>query len=233
MTVALATYSQDTEAMVFAIQFQEALKMADLTIVEPIGRFHASGTPIFLGVIVDMNSKNRELADAIFHAVQKQKKLQSSENTVLFGEGSTMYVPANTKPSDAFILIGAKPIKRLSLRRCAKKNSRKQLPMCRGESPGFFAGREKPDDRKMNSRRGSTTKTRSVLEGRPFVRGTSPEAENLDTLTRATHSLRNAVIGSTADARLAGTRHARAATPSSKREAANRMRGFVEAFSTH
>ena len=47
------------------------------------------------------------------------------------------------------------------------------------------------------------------------------------------HSLRNAVIGSTADARLAGTRHARAATPSSKREAASRMRGFVEAFSTH
>jgi hypothetical protein len=111
MTVALATYSQDTEAMVFAIQIQEALKMADLTVVDLIGRFHASGTPIFLGVIVDMNSKNKELADAIFHAVQKQKKFQSSENTVLFGEGSTMYVPANTKPSDAFILIGAKPLK--------------------------------------------------------------------------------------------------------------------------
>jgi hypothetical protein len=52
-------------------------------------------------------------------------------------------------------------------------------------------------------------------------------------LSHGNHSLRNAVIGSTADARLAGTRHARAATPSSKREAANRMRGFVEAFSTH
>jgi len=73
---------------------------------------------------------------------------------------------------------------------------------------------------------------REVLSTKLRVHET-PEAENPDTLTHATHSLRNAVIGSTADARLAGTRHARAATPSSKREAANRMRGFVDAFSTH
>jgi hypothetical protein len=114
--------------------------------------------------------------------------------------------------------------------RCATK----QLPMCRREIPGIVSpGGENPDDRKMGSRRGPTSKSRSVLEGALCPDDTSPGAENLNTLSHGNHSLRNAVIGSTADARLAGTRHARAATPSSKREAANRMRGFVEAFSTH
>jgi hypothetical protein len=41
----------------------------------------------------------------------------------------------------------------------------KQLPMCRREVPGIVSpGGENPDDRKMNSRREPTTKSRSVLE---------------------------------------------------------------------
>jgi hypothetical protein len=47
------------------------------------------------------------------------------------------------------------------------------------------------------------------------------------------HSLRSAVIGSTAEARLAGNRQANAATPSSRNDAARRMSGLPEVFSTH
>jgi hypothetical protein len=47
------------------------------------------------------------------------------------------------------------------------------------------------------------------------------------------HSLRSAIIGSTAEARLAGNRQANAATPSSRNDAARSMRGLLEAFSTH
>jgi hypothetical protein len=47
------------------------------------------------------------------------------------------------------------------------------------------------------------------------------------------HSLRSAIIGSTAEARLAGKRHAMEPTPSSSREAASRIRGLAETFSIH
>jgi hypothetical protein len=129
----------------------------------------------------------------------------------------------------------------MASRHCYAKDARQKMRDRRNNSRcadakfrGLFrpAGKN-PDDRKMNSRRGPATQCRSVLEGALLSDNTSPGAQNLDILTHANHSLRNAVIGSTADARLAGTRHARAATPSSKREAAKRMRGFVEAFSTH
>ena len=87
-------------------------------------------------------------------------------------------------------------------------------------SGNCFARRGKPGDREMN---------RS-----PFCRPTPRREQKIQIiLSHGNHSLRNAVIGSTAEARLAGTRQARAATPSSKKEAPKRMRGFVEAFSTH
>jgi hypothetical protein len=43
---------------------------------------------------------------------------------------------------------------------------RKQLPLCRREIPTIVSpGGENPNDRKINTRRKPTTKTRIVLEG--------------------------------------------------------------------
>src|SRR5271156_13289 len=47
------------------------------------------------------------------------------------------------------------------------------------------------------------------------------------------HSPRSAIIGLTAEARLAGKRHAKEPTPSSSREAASRIRGLAEPFQIH
>jgi hypothetical protein len=47
------------------------------------------------------------------------------------------------------------------------------------------------------------------------------------------HSHRSAYIGSTAAARVAGNRQANAATASSRKEGAKRMRGLIKVLSTH
>ncbi len=108
--VSIATYRGDAEAMILGIQIAESLAKAKITVQNRLGTFDAVGLPLFLGVTVDTNSSDKTLERALFKSLKTTKGLTVVDAPFCIGEGSTMYVPAHTKPDDAFIFVGEKPI---------------------------------------------------------------------------------------------------------------------------
>ena len=127
-TVSVATYHQDAEAMILAVQIEEALRKANILVWDRIGTFGAMGMPLYIGVTVDTNSSDKDLAAALFKALKTKGGLTPLKDTVAFGQGSTMFLPPRPTGSmkeDAFIFVGEKPIVGESLpnAKAARKNS--------------------------------------------------------------------------------------------------------------
>jgi hypothetical protein len=57
-TVMVATYSQDVEAMILAIQIEESLSKAKIKIFDLLGTYSAMGRPLYTGVVIDTNSSD-------------------------------------------------------------------------------------------------------------------------------------------------------------------------------
>ena len=118
-TVMVATYSQDVEAMVLAIQIEEALGKAKIKVFDLLGTFNAMGRPLYMGVMIDTNSTDPKLDSALLDALVLKGRLVALPGPVMFGEGSTMYrpsasamgvAPGTVIRDDAFIFVGEKPI---------------------------------------------------------------------------------------------------------------------------
>jgi len=122
-TVSIATYRQDAEAMILALQIAEALDKAKITVQNRLGTFDAVGLPLFLGVTVDTNSSDKKLECALFDSLKTKGRLVTANTPFLSGVGSTMFVPAQTKPDDAFIFVGEKPIAEETWQSNTKANS--------------------------------------------------------------------------------------------------------------
>lgn len=112
--VSIASYSRDVEAMMLGYQIADALGKAHITFRDRLGTFTPMGRPIYIGVVVDASSSDHKLAAAIFTALRAQDPLRPTTNVVVqFGEGSQMYlpgVPPGSRPEDAFIFVGEKPL---------------------------------------------------------------------------------------------------------------------------
>lgn len=111
-TVGVATYSQDVEAILLAVQIESALGKANILVHDRIGTFGAIGLPLSLGVVVDANSSDKQLESALLDALSKVN-LGIANVAVAFGQGSTMYMPAlpaGSAGEDAFVFVGGKPI---------------------------------------------------------------------------------------------------------------------------
>lgn len=115
--VGVATYHEDAEAMILGIQIEEALGKAKITAWDRIGTFGATGMPLYTGVVVDTNHPNNHLTSDLLKALSKEGRLVTSSAPVMFGQGSTMYVPPRPKSvhgasfvEDAMIFVGEKPI---------------------------------------------------------------------------------------------------------------------------
>lgn len=116
--VSVATYHQDAEAMILAAQIEEALRKANILVWDRIGTFGAMGMPLYLGVTVDTNSSDKKLASALCKALGTKGGLATGNAAVMFGQGSTMWLPPSPKlppdrqktSEDAFVFVGEKPI---------------------------------------------------------------------------------------------------------------------------
>ena len=116
--VSVATYHQDAEAMMLAVQIEEALGKANILVWDRIGTFGAMGMPLYLGVTVDTNSSDKKLASALCKALEAKGGLATTNAAVMFGQGSTMWLPPSPKlppdrkkaTEDAFVFVGEKPI---------------------------------------------------------------------------------------------------------------------------
>ena len=112
-TVGVATYSQDVEAIVLAVQIEQVLGKANILVHDRIGTFGAVGLPLSLGVVVDTSSSDKKLESTLLDAFITKGKLGTANAAVAFGQGSTMYMPAlpaGSTHEDAFVFVGGKPI---------------------------------------------------------------------------------------------------------------------------
>lgn len=109
-TVGVATYNQDAEAMLLAIQIANALGKAKISVHNRIGTFGAVGFPLMLSVIVDKNSSYKKLESALFKALKRKTGLATFDEAVVFGQGSMMYLPPGPTHEDADIFVGEKPL---------------------------------------------------------------------------------------------------------------------------
>ena len=109
-TVGIATYMQDAEAMILAVQIGNAIGGAKILIHNRIGSFEATGFPLMMSVVVDKNSSDKKLEFALVKALKTKGKLATFDDDVAFGEGSRMYMPPGPTHEDAFIFVGVKPI---------------------------------------------------------------------------------------------------------------------------
>jgi hypothetical protein len=109
-TVGVATYTQDAEAMLLANQIANALGKAKILVRNRIGTFGAVGFPLMLGVIVDKNSSDKKLESALLKTLKTKGGLATLNYSVVFGQGSTMYLPPGPTHEDSFIFVGEKPL---------------------------------------------------------------------------------------------------------------------------
>ncbi len=118
--VMVATYSQDAEAMILAIQIGESLRKAKIKVFEMPGTYNAIGRPLYTGVVVDTNNApDSKLVSSLAKALKTKGRLDALSAPVMFGAGSTMYtpsasdmgvVPGTVIKVDAFIFVGEKPV---------------------------------------------------------------------------------------------------------------------------
>jgi hypothetical protein len=115
--VGVATYQEDAEAMVLGLQIEETLRNSGITVWDRIGTFTATGMPVYMGVVIDSNHPEKDLASHLLKALSTEGKLVTTSAPVSFGQGSTMWVPPSPKGikgatfvENAMIFIGEKPI---------------------------------------------------------------------------------------------------------------------------
>ena len=134
-TVGVATYTQDAEAMILAVQIANSLGKARILVHNRIGTFGAMGFPLVFSVIVDKNSSDKKLESALFKALKVKGGLATFNDVFAIGNGSTMFMPPGPTHEDAFIFVGEKLLADETLPDNQPVSNRKPSSHCRKAHP--------------------------------------------------------------------------------------------------